>query len=138
MLVQALTASDANLGSDYVNTLSRTGPYTVLAPNNQAFANLAAALGVSQSELLENDALGEILAYHVISGTVRSSQFTNGQSVQPLFTVDDFTVNTTGGVTIDTDGDGTADATVVQADVDASNGIVHVIDAVLLPPSLFP
>ena len=111
-------------------TLMGEGPFTVLAPNDDAFA----ALGDTVGDLVE-DAMGggtqlaEILQLHVISGTVLSTDLSDGQVVATLN--GDLTVNVgDAGVTF-TSGDTVS--TVVGADVPASNGVIHVIDTVLLP-----
>ena len=115
-----------------VETLQGDGPFTVLAPTNDAFAALPE--GTLDSLLLpENkDTLTAILTYHVIAGEVLSSALTNGQVV-PTFQGGTLTVEITDdGMVYFVDAKG-GKAKVVQADVDASNGVVHVIDAVLLP-----
>ncbi|MEO1300269.1 MAG: fasciclin domain-containing protein, partial [Cyanobacteria bacterium J06636_16] len=111
-------------------TLSAEGPYTVFAPTDEAFAALPE--GVLDALLLpENQAvLAQILAYHVVSGEVPSSAVATGAvptaAGEDLNLVADAT-----GVTVN-------DATVIQPDVTASNGIIHVIDTVLIPPSVDP
>lgn len=116
---------------DLVSTLSGSGRYTVFAPTNTAFTNLLAAIGQQSIDDVPESVLKEVLQYHVItSGAVRSTQLTNG----PVETAngEDITVSTTGGVKLN----GTVNVT--TADVEASNGIVHVVDAVLVPPSIVP
>jgi len=120
-LVAAITA--AGLGE----TLSGTGPFTVFAPTDDAFAALPA--GVLDALLLpENkDLLIKILTYHVVSGKVLAADVTDGD----VATVEGQTIklSTMGGVTVN-------GAKVVSADVMASNGVIHVIDAVILPPDV--
>jgi len=120
-LVAAVTAADL------VETLSGTGPFTVFAPTDEAFAALPA--GVLDALLLpENKAtLAKILTYHVVSGTVMAADVTDGD----VATVEGQTVklSTMSGVTVN-------GATVVSADVMASNGVIHAIDAVILPPDV--
>jgi uncharacterized surface protein with fasciclin (FAS1) repeats len=112
-----------------VETLSGDGPFTVFAPTDEAFAALPA--GVLDALLLpENEAvLTQILTYHVVPGEVTSDQIAAGEVAtvegQPV------TIATEGGVTVN-------GATVTTADVDASNGVIHVIDAVLVPPGVDP
>jgi uncharacterized surface protein with fasciclin (FAS1) repeats len=110
-----------------VETLNGEGPFTVFAPTNEAFAALPA--GVLDALLLpENkDALVKILTYHVVPGTVMAADVTAGDAA----TVEgqNITIATDGGVTVN-------GAAVVQTDVVASNGVIHVIDAVLLPPDV--
>lgn len=107
-------------------TLSGTGPYTVFAPTNEAFEALPAGT-VEQLLLPENKAaLQQLLSYHVVPGNVTSADITPGE------------VETVEGspVTIAVDGSDVTvgEATVVEADILASNGVVHAIDRVLLPP----
>jgi uncharacterized surface protein with fasciclin (FAS1) repeats len=107
-----------------VSTLQGTGPYTVFAPTNEAFAALPA--GVVDKLLLScnKDALTKVLTYHVVSGKVMSTDIQPGN----VATVEGqkIKLGTSGGVTVN-------DANVVTADVPASNGVVHVIDKVLVP-----
>lgn len=109
-------------------TLSGAEPYTIFAPTNEAFAALPPGT-LDQLLLPENKAdLQKVLSYHVVPGTVTSADITPGE------------VNTVEGspVTIATDGGKVTvgAATVVEADITASNGVIHAIDQVLLPPSL--
>ncbi len=112
--------------ADLVDTLKSPGPFTVFAPTDEAFAALPA--GTVESLLLpENKArLVQILTYHVIPGEVMSGDIA-GQALS-VATVEGSTVDidATNGVMIDT-------ATVVQADIETSNGVIHVIDQVILP-----
>lgn len=119
-LVAALQAADL------VGTLQGAGPFTVFAPTNEAFAALPEG---TLDELLKpenKERLVAILTYHVVSGEVMSSDLTDGMTA----TVNgaEVTVNTANGAQVN-------GANVVTADVDASNGVVHVIDAVILPPT---
>jgi uncharacterized surface protein with fasciclin (FAS1) repeats len=98
--------------------------FTVFAPTNQAFEELAAALETDIAGLLALDVLPTVLLYHVIDGVVASTDLANG-SVNTLANIP-VTVNIDNGVTINT-------STVVLADVMAFNGIVHVLDRVLVP-----
>jgi len=114
--------------ADLVETLSSEGPFTVFAPTDDAFAALPEGL-VDCLLLEENvDALTAILTYHVVAGEVLSTDLTAG----PVATVqgEEITVDLTDGVTLN------ETVTVVAADVDASNGVIHVIDGVLVPPSI--
>jgi uncharacterized surface protein with fasciclin (FAS1) repeats len=109
-----------------VETLKGDGPFTVFAPTNAAFAALPAGT-VDNLLLPENrDQLTAILTYHVVPGNVTSDQLA-GQRL---------TVATVNGETVHIDGtDGVTvnDANVITADIEASNGVIHVIDSVLLP-----
>ena len=110
-----------------VETLQGPGPFTVFAPTDAAFAALPA--GVLDKLLLpENkEVLAQILTYHVVSGQVMAADVTAG----------DVTSVQGEPITITTDGDVKVNnATVTATDVAASNGVIHVIDAVILPPSL--
>jgi len=124
-LVSAVTAADL------VGTLNGAGPFTVFAPTNAAFAALPA--GTLDSLLLpENKAtLSGILTYHVVAGKVMSKDLSNGQVVKTV-NGGNLTVEIAGGKVMLVDAKG-GKSTVVSADVDASNGVVHVIDTVLLP-----
>jgi uncharacterized surface protein with fasciclin (FAS1) repeats len=110
-----------------VETLQGDGPFTVFAPTDAAFAALPEGL-LEKLLLPENlDVLISILTYHVVSGTVLAADVTAGEvtTVQG----EAITVATDGGVTVN-------GANVIAVDVLASNGVIHVIDAVILPPSL--
>jgi len=103
-----------------------TTTFTVFAPTDDAFNMLPE--GTLDAVLADNELLTSILTYHVVGGTTLSTDLVNGTTVETL----------NGGsvtVTIDTNGVFINDAQVIVADIDASNGVVHVIDAVLLPPT---
>jgi len=110
--------------ADLVGTLQGAGPLTVFAPTNEAFAALPT--GVVDKLLLpcNKDALTKVLTYHVVSGKVTSMDIKPGD----VATVEGQTIKlaTEGGVKVN-------DATVTTADVPASNGVVHIIDKVLVP-----
>jgi uncharacterized surface protein with fasciclin (FAS1) repeats len=110
-----------------VDTLNGAGPFTVFAPTDDAFAALPPGL-VDALLLPENkDTLVKILTYHVVPGAVMAADVTDGD----VATVEGQTValSTMDGVTVN-------GAKVVQADVVASNGVIHAIDAVILPPDV--
>ena len=116
--------------AELVSTLEGPGPFTVFAPTDDAFA--AANIDLAALDTPEGkETLTDILLYHVYSGSVPASAVTDGMMAEMVngdkvgFTNDGTTV-TVGG------------ATVTQADVIASNGIIHVIDKVLMPPSDIP
>lgn len=113
-----------------VETLQGEGPFTVLAPSNDAFAKLPA--GTVDSLLLpENKAtLSGILTYHVIPSKVMSTDLTNGQKVTTVQGTE-LTVEITDGKVYFVDAKG-GKAMVTTADVAASNGVVHIIDSVLM------
>merc|ERR1719464_191177 len=122
VLVEALAAAGL------VDALSGPGPFTVFAPTDAAFTALLEALAVTKEELLERTDLATILQYHVTSGNVLSSDLTATQDVTTL-TGDSLTVTSDGTTVM------AGPASVVIADVDCSNGVIHAIDAVLLPPA---
>jgi uncharacterized surface protein with fasciclin (FAS1) repeats len=113
---------------DLVGVLQGDGPFTVFAPTNEAFAALPA--GTLESLLKpENKAtLVSILTYHVVAGKVKSTDLSNGMKAA---TVNGANVT----VTINNMGVMINDAKVTAADIMASNGVVHVIDKVILPPT---
>ena len=107
-----------------VETLNGTGPFTIFAPTDAAFKDLFAKLGVSGIADLSAAQLLPILKYHVISGNVRSSQLTAGS------------ISTLNGPLVVTLSPAPAlngNTLIVATDVQASNGVIHVIDKVLLP-----
>lgn len=118
-LAKALTAAGL------VDTLKGEGPFTVFAPTDEAFAKLPA--GTLESLLNDKEKLTAILTYHVVPGDVRaadvvkldSAKTVQGQSVK---------IKAGDGVTVD-------GANVVKTDIVASNGVIHVIDSVILPQS---
>lgn len=118
------TLAKALTEADLVTTLKGKGPFTVFAPTDEAFAKLPK--GTLDALLKDKKKLAAVLTYHVVAGKVMaadaakltSAKTVNGQSL---------TIKATGGsVTID-------GANVVKADIVASNGVIHVIDTVLLP-----
>ncbi len=119
-LVEAVSAADL------VPTLQGKGPFTVFAPTNDAFAALPPAELKRLLKPANKDELANILTYHVVSGDVKAADLTDGQMVE---TVQGEKLK----VAIDGDQVMIGDATVVAPDVAASNGTVHVIDAVLVP-----
>jgi transforming growth factor-beta-induced protein len=108
-----------------VDALSGKGPFTVFAPTNDAFNALFAQLGIAGINDLSADQLIPILTYHVVSGNVLSTALSNGQ-VGTLNEGKKLTVNLNNGVKIN-------DSEVVAANIQGSNGVVHVIDKVLIP-----
>ena len=115
-----LTAVDAaGLGE----TLADGGPFTVFAPTDDAFAALPQ--GTVQGLLDDPPALARVLTDHVVPGRITSAQIT-GDSEQKTVEGSVLKIAVNGGVTVN-------DATVIQADVEAENGVIHVIDRVLIP-----
>ena len=118
-LVAAVTAADL------ADTLGSEGPFTVFAPTDEAFAALPEGTVETLLKPENKDQLVSILTYHVVPGEVMSTDLS-----------DDMKATTVQGgeITIDLDnGVMVNDATVVAADIDASNGVIHVIDKVILP-----
>lgn len=120
-LVAAVTAAGL------AETLSGEGPFTVFAPTDEAFDALPE--GVLEALLLpENkDALTSILTYHVVSGEVMAADVTAGDV--PTVEGSTIAITTDGGVKVN-------ESNVIATDVDASNGVIHVIDAVMVPPTV--
>lgn len=127
ILVEAL--SKANL----VNTLDDAGDFTVFAPNNAAFISLFGTLGVSGIEDIPAETLKPILLYHVLGASMSSGMISDGyySSLSPAQgrTVSMY-ISTSDGVSINDAAD------VISADIQAANGIIHAIDAVILPPTI--
>lgn len=122
-LVDALTAADL------LDTLKSGGNYTVLAPNNAAFAEIQESLDTLL--LPENqEQLANVLKYHVIAATVASSDLVDGQGVETLSGAK-LTVTIEDDIVYFEDLRGNR-AMVLQADIEAQNGVVHIIDSVLL------
>lgn len=116
--------------ADLVETLSAEGPYTVFAPTDEAFAALPEGV-LDQLLLPENkEVLTQILTYHVVAGEVPASAVETGM-VPTVEGADLDIVAEDGSVMVN-------GANVVTPDVMASNGIIHVIDAVLIPPTVDP
>jgi uncharacterized surface protein with fasciclin (FAS1) repeats len=118
----------AVIAAELADDLSGEGPFTVFAPTDAAFAALPEG---TVEELLEDPtgALAQILLYHVVGAEAYSTDLSDGQMIMTL-QGQDVTV------TINDDGVFINDAKVTMADIAASNGVVHVIDAVILPPAL--
>jgi uncharacterized surface protein with fasciclin (FAS1) repeats len=121
------TLAAAVTAAGLVDTLKGAGPFTVFAPTDDAFAKLPA--GTVDALLKDIPKLTGILTYHVVAGKVlaadvvkldgKSAKTVNGAEVK---------ISTAGGVKLN----GTANVT--QTDIECSNGVIHVIDAVILPP----
>lgn len=131
ILVTALTREE---DFTFVETLQMTdtpAPFTVFAPTNDAFVALLEELEVSGLGDIPTETLSAVLTYHVVAGAnVRSADLTDGMMVETL-NGDSFTVNLGDDVTITDFNERTA--TVVAADVQANNGVIHVLDTVILP-----
>jgi LPXTG-motif cell wall-anchored protein len=111
--------------AELVEALSGEGPFTVFAPTDDAFADLLAQLDITAEDLLNHPQLSDVLLYHVVSGKVMSTDLSEGLEA-PTLKGDNIMVSLEGGVFIN-------DSEVVTADIEGSNGVIHVIDQVLVP-----
>ena len=118
-LAAALTAADL------IDTLKGEGPFTVFAPTDAAFAALPEGTVETLLKPENRDQLVKILTYHVVPGKVMSSDLVDGMKATTVMG-EDITVSLTDGVSINK-------AAVVTADIETSNGVIHVIDSVILP-----
>lgn len=121
-LVAALQAADL------VDVLRGDGPFTVFAPTDDAFAALPEGTVESLLEPANKDQLVSILTYHVVPGRVAAADVVNLTSATSVQGADISIGVSDAGVTVDA-------ANVIQTDIGATNGIIHVIDAVILPPA---
>ena len=125
---QFTTLTAALEAAGLVETLKGPGPFTVFAPTDAAFAKLPAGTVETLLKPENKDDLVAVLTYHVIPAALPAAEVARYDEAE--------TVN---GARLDIDADGTGvrvnDANVVSADIMASNGVIHVIDAVVLPPS---
>ncbi|MET0565010.1 MAG: fasciclin domain-containing protein [Acidimicrobiia bacterium] len=119
-----LTAVEA---AELVETLQGDGPFTVFAPTDEAFAALPA--GTLDSLLSDKEALSEVLLYHVVPGQVMASDVVE---LETAATVQGEEI----AITVEGDSVKVNEANVVSTDIAASNGVIHVIDQVILPPSM--
>ena len=117
------TLVSAIQAADLVETLSSKGPFTVFAPTDEAFKKLPA--GTVENLLEHKDQLAKVLTYHVVSGKVMSKDVVK---LSDAITVQGSKIHfdTTDGVKVNS-------AKVIQVDIETSNGVIHVIDEVLLP-----
>jgi uncharacterized surface protein with fasciclin (FAS1) repeats len=121
-LIAAVTAAGL------VDTLQGEGPFTVFAPSDDAFAELPAGLVDSLLKEENRETLVKVLTYHVVPGTVMAKDVTTGD----VASVEGSTIAVVAGDKVVLNGS----ATVTSADVAASNGVIHIIDAVILPPGV--
>jgi transforming growth factor-beta-induced protein len=124
---QFTTLTTALEAAGLVDTLKGPGPFTVFAPTDDAFAELPA--GALDALLADPDALRAVLTYHVVPGHVTAADVANLQTAATVEGEDVTFAVTDGAVQVD-------NATVTHADVMAANGVIHVIDRVILPPSI--
>lgn len=124
------TLEAALVAAELVETLSGSGPFTVFAPTDAAFEALPA--GALEALLADKDALTDVLTYHVVSGSVNAAQVATLESATTLQGEDIEIAVVDGKVVLN----GTVNVT--MTDIQAKNGIIHVIDAVLMPPEPGP
>ena len=120
------TLAAALKAAGLVDTLKGDGPFTVFAPTDEAFAKLPAGTVETLLKPENKDKLKAVLTYHVVPGKAMSSDLKDGQSVTTV-NGKSATVKLDGGKVM------VGDATVVKPDIAASNGVIHVIDTVLIP-----
>lgn len=120
------TLATALEAADLVATLQGPGPFTVFAPTDEAFAKLPA--GTVEALLKDKDALTRILTYHVVPGRVTADQVVTLSQAATVAGIHAPIKVHDGGVWV-------AGAKVVTTDIQASNGVIHVIDSVMLPPA---
>lgn len=109
-----------------VDTLKGAGPFTVFAPTDEAFAKLPAGTVDDLLKPENKDKLVAVLTYHVVPGKVMAADVAGKETKAKTVQGGEVTVNGTNGVMVD-------GAKVIQADIVADNGVIHVIDAVILP-----
>ena len=120
------TLTAALQAAGLVNTLKGPGPFTVFAPTDEAFAKLPAGTVENLLKPENKDKLVSILTYHVVSGKVMAAQVSKMDSAKTL-NGQPLTIKATGGsVMVD-------NAKVIKADIVCTNGVIHVIDSVLMP-----
>jgi uncharacterized surface protein with fasciclin (FAS1) repeats len=109
-----------------VDTLKGAGPFTVFAPTDDAFAKLPAATLQNLLKPENKKQLVAILTYHVVPGKVMSKDLAGKKTMAKTVNGAQVSINATNGVNVD-------NAKVVKADINASNGVIHVIDTVIIP-----
>jgi len=126
---------EAVINAGLTDTLNGTGPFTVFAPTDAAFAAALTELNLSKQELLDSPLLGDILKYHVVSGRVLKADVPVGVDIQTVLgATETFQISSALAIT---DEAGRA-ANITATDVLASNGVIHVIDKVILPSAFLP
>jgi len=122
---------EAVVAADLAGALSGAGPFTVFAPTNDAFASALVELSITKDQLLASPGLSGILTYHVVNGDVRAADVVALPKPAAVTTLQGSTFSVDANLAI-TDGNART-AMLVATDVIASNGVIHVIDKVLLP-----
>ncbi|MCX6674898.1 MAG: fasciclin domain-containing protein [Methanothrix sp.] len=120
------TLTEAVTAAGLVETLSSPGPFTVFAPTDEAFAKVPK--GVLEALMANKTLLTAVLTYHVVPGAVMSSDLKDGMSVKTVEGSDVKIAISPAGVMVN-------NAKVIQPDIKASNGVIHAIDSVILPPA---
>ena len=120
------TLATALEAAGLVETLKGEGPFTVFAPTDEAFAALPEGTVETLLKPENKDQLVDVLTYHVVPGKVMSSDLSDGMTAATV-EGSEITVDLSDGVMI-------SGATVTSADIEADNGVIHVIDTVILPP----
>jgi len=111
--------------AELVGALQGEGPFTVFAPTNAAFEDLLSALNITASDLMQQPDLAKVLLYHVVSGKAMSTDLVDGMRL-PTLNGEYVNVDLSEGVMIN-------ESSVVSADIQAVNGVIHVIDQILVP-----
>ena len=119
------TLATALEAADLVEVLQSAGPFTVFAPTDEAFAKLPE--GTIEALLADKEALTRVLTFHVVSGAVTSDAIVKVPNAETVAGVNASVEVKMGNVYV-------AGAKVIKADIKASNGVIHVIDSVMLPP----
>ena len=114
--------------ADLVETLQGPGPFTVFAPTDEAFAKLPAGTVENLLKPENKSKLVAILTYHVVPGKVMSKDIAGKKTMAKSVEGSEIDVDATSGVKVD-------NAKVVKADIETSNGVIHVIDTVIMPKS---
>lgn len=131
-LLAAVQAADPAI----LETLTGAGPYTVFAPTDAAFAAALEALGITAEQLLSDvETLTSVLAYHVVPGYFSSPTVAAVAGAEGGVNLATALAGSTVNVSLDGESVKVNEATVIMTDVRATNGIIHVIDSVILPPS---
>ena len=111
--------------ADLVDDLQGDGPFTVFAPTNAAFEKLLGELGITAEELLAQPDLGKVLTYHVVSGKVLAADLTDGMKAETL-NGEELTFDLSDAPMVNK-------SNITTTDIEATNGVIHVIDTILVP-----
>ena len=128
----AVAADDFNTlvaavqAADLVDVLKSDGPFTVFAPTDEAFAKLPAGTVENLLKPENKEQLVAVLTYHVVPGKIMSGDIAGNTAMVETVQGGKLTVDATDGVMVD-------EATVVSADIETTNGVIHVIDTVVIP-----